>query len=856
MSTPLNFLQASVRADELVARQNIGIGTDSQSSELHIKASAPEIRLEDRVGAAASETATRIYANSGNTYIQSGVNFTDGSSSNIVFGSMGNTTEFVNIGAHGIETTGNLFVNNLQFTQTQGLDQILNVSNTTSNIMTLTNTSDYALNVAGGITLGSNLAVNTDDLFVDTQAGRVGIGSTQPTESLDIVGNLNLQKVSNTATIKLNSNVVTEYTRSKKLIKYPRVAMTANSSGGYVASSSTSNQPPYKAFDNILFSSYFEPVFNTNPYPNADGAYTGGTGTVYSTNGYQGDYLQIQLPETIKLYSYSISNRKGSSVAGRQPKDAKIFASNDGSTWVDIHTHFDGGETYDVTDGETRSFNLSNVPETYYKYYRLVVNSIIEGGSSDTPNISDWSLFGTPEYDPEAHGTDVIMRSVPNVPNTDWLEVYWDAGNTSSYSGSGTTVNDLSGNGVTGTITGTNGFDSTYKAFTFDGSGDYIQGTTSIGTGAVIHTWSLWVKNLTPTSTQYAYICGFGTAGSATMSGFMLRNGDRLEFTAYGTYVYYEDFPNTANTWKHVVGVYRGGAWNSANCDIYIDGRKVSVVGTSTTTLNISGTTVNIGSNPGGGQPFVGSIANSRLFNRALSADEVWHLYAYQKDYFNVSPDVVTFKSGRLGIGTSEPRAVLDVKGDTFSQKYNGGRSTFLAWDYTGTKSTSFAQPASDSGGTVESILDHEFDVPSCYHELGTATLQAYVNVDWRGEVPSPWNFLFRLKVYYNDYSSTYTLDSSVAPDSDNRGKGCGLPTVSFHNNNDSTLEAASVTSQFTLTNCQVSNGSKIKVELIGVYADVGGGAINLYTGRSMGGANVLAHEMAISSFFVALDVV
>ena len=58
MSTPLNFLQASVRADELVARQNIGIGTDSQSSELHIKADAPEIRLEDRVGAAASETAS------------------------------------------------------------------------------------------------------------------------------------------------------------------------------------------------------------------------------------------------------------------------------------------------------------------------------------------------------------------------------------------------------------------------------------------------------------------------------------------------------------------------------------------------------------------------------------------------------------------------------------------------------------------------------------------------------------------------------------------------------------------------------------------------------------------------------
>jgi len=198
MSTPLNFLQASVRADELVANEKLAIGTNSQTSELHIKADAPEIRLEDRVGAEASETATRIYADSGNTYIQSGVNFTDGSSSNIVFGSMGNATEFVNIGAHGIETTGNLFVNNLEFTQTQGLDQILNVSNTTSNIMTLTNTSDDALNVAGGMTLGSNLAVNTDDLFVDTQTGRVGVGMTNPAYELDVAGTAHLSNIAST----------------------------------------------------------------------------------------------------------------------------------------------------------------------------------------------------------------------------------------------------------------------------------------------------------------------------------------------------------------------------------------------------------------------------------------------------------------------------------------------------------------------------------------------------------------------------------------------------------------------------------------------------------------------------------
>ena len=39
----------------------------------------------------------------------------------------------------------------------------------------------------------------------------------------------------------------------------------------------------------------------------------------------------------------------------------------------------------------------------------------------------DLISYGTPEYDPEAHGTDVTVKSYPNVPNTDWLEVYYDA---------------------------------------------------------------------------------------------------------------------------------------------------------------------------------------------------------------------------------------------------------------------------------------------------------------------------------------------------------------------------------------------------------------------------------------------
>jgi hypothetical protein len=67
-----------------------------------------------------------------------------------------------------------------------------------------------------------------------------------------------------------------------------------------------------------------------------------------------------------------------------------------------------------------------------------------------------------------------------------------------------------------------------------------------------------------------------------------------------------------------------------------------------------------------------GSIANFRLYNRALTSDDVWQLYSYQKGYFGHGDLSMTLKAGRLGIGTSEPRAMLDVRG-RITREYNPG---------------------------------------------------------------------------------------------------------------------------------------------------------------------------------------
>ena len=88
----------------------------------------------------------------------------------------------------------------------------------------------------------------SSNTVIDTTTGSlgVGVGVGGPTSNLHVVGNtrlegdINMLHTSNTASIKLNSNVVTEFPRSKKLIRYPRVAMTgASAPTGYVASAST-----------------------------------------------------------------------------------------------------------------------------------------------------------------------------------------------------------------------------------------------------------------------------------------------------------------------------------------------------------------------------------------------------------------------------------------------------------------------------------------------------------------------------------------------------------------------------------------------------------------------------------------
>jgi len=490
---------------------------------------------------------------------------------------------------------------------------------------------------------------------------------------------IDLQYTSNTAKIEANSNVVTEFPRSKKLIKYPRVALTSaaqTGSGyeGYFTSQAsatlngTSNRQAWAFFDTqgpgqgtALTSPHL--VSSTDRF-DTNGNYTGGD----SLAGVSGDWIYIRLPDKIQLQSVDLWARYDNL---RNPIDATVLGSLNGTNWSVIGSW----QNAKFESGGSTSFTINSIQ--YYNYIGFVFEKIEANSSGKYVNFHEIDLYGTPEYDPEAHGTDVVVKSVPNVPNTDWLEVYYDG---QDYSTMPATVTDKSGNNHTGTPSGGVGFDSIYKAFTFNGSSSGIS-TTSTATLSN-HTASMWIKFDSPAMWEAVYIIEPVSGGNDRNNAALYVGNSyfRLESVGGSSSPYFDfGYDFVIGAWVHLAVVFRGTGLE--DCELYIDNVRLVPSGgkrSETDDITITGTnTVSVGIDPGS-HYLDGSIANFRLFNRALTSDEIYQLYAYQKEYFGHGDLSMTLKAGRLGIGTSEPRVALDVRGDiiggcpaAFSVAYN-----------------------------------------------------------------------------------------------------------------------------------------------------------------------------------------
>lgn len=211
-----------------------------------------------------------------------------------------------------------------------------------------------------------------------------------------------------------------------------------------------------------------------------------------------------------------------------------------------------------------------------------------------------------------------ISRGVGPRILRDELVAYYDATNPKSYSGSGNTVYDLSGNGRNGTLTNGVAYSSSNRGcFVFDGANDYIDCSSIPSTFWVDNSWTVafWIKFNGINIGIDQGICGTSSLLH------LLQRGNNFLLGLYGNDSTSVTVP-VANNWYHVVFCY-----NNLNYlqRIFVNG----VIDRSNTGAksSISGANTTIGKVSWAYGHFKGQIASTQFYNRNLSADEVRSLY-------------------------------------------------------------------------------------------------------------------------------------------------------------------------------------------------------------------------------------
>jgi len=217
---------------------------------------------------------------------------------------------------------------------------------------------------------------------------------------------------------------------------------------------------------------------------------------------------------------------------------------------------------------------------------------------------------------------------------TDGLVCCLDAADRNSYSGSGGTWIDLTGNGHHGTLQGNTSFSSDNRGGLFcDGSGDYI----TLGTKNFITTdfsVFMWIKPTTATKELYLFSFGYNDS----ISGLLFRNlSSPYDLTAIVRYnginsTHYRTSAQLENGKFYQIGWTRDGSTNN----LYVNGESKQTFSNST---QLASCTYDIGwasSRNNTAAYHQGYIYNTMIYDKGLSSDEVTQNFEATKGRFGL----------------------------------------------------------------------------------------------------------------------------------------------------------------------------------------------------------------------------
>ena len=412
--------------------------------------------------------------------------------------------------------------------------------------------------------------------------------------------------------------------------------------------------------------------------------------------------------------------------------------------------------------------NATNYYDIFASGYSNEVNYIINSTYNKTDimfnqssNIKIYNQYYLDAYVNDTLGNPINSANVlimsKNYPVNTNLVGYWKFDE-----GSGTTANDSSGNGNTGTLVSspvwTNGIYG--KALNFAGN-SYVDAGNSSSTNPSTITIAAWVKLNDTSPTSYSRIIERGGWASdhKTESYYMYQAQSTTnigcEFTnASSKQIDLQVSSLNLNQWYHVACTYDGSSGK-----LYLNGVlryswDLGIIGNLQTTIH----PVRIGADSNGGEKFNGTIDEVQVWNRSLASDEIKELYA------TISGNgVQTNSSGYI------PQQILNEFLANYTYNAIAGTGYLYFSNYTVNASkTYFSNSSQKVNLTSSQSLTFTLDLlnPVCIKETGNCfpTIQQAINAATNGQtvviVRPKW---FNENVVLNR-SITLTSNSSTQP--------------------------------------------------------------------------------------------
>jgi hypothetical protein len=462
------------------------------------------------------------------------------------------------------------------------------------------------------------------------------------------------------------------------------------------------------AFDNNLGSIYYEWYVFDHKHEHAgegpssawytlNGTYYNGVDNSYSGTSQLasgvplGDFVKLELPYRVNVRKFVLT---GPNTESEFPRDFTFYGSNDNNTWnslLSVTGAVLGTNSPNHRSGVENTLKYAINSSTFYKYYAIVIT---KGNSyrNTYVGIGEWRLFGTREQGQSVlHDGQLTLTKnldvhrigpdldADDTPRRDRLVVEYNTSTNPTFEGA---VRDTSGRGNDGVFYGDATYDASNKAITLsDGTDDYVESGKTITRETPQHTFSFWLKPSSgdhdDTANHYLVVWGSETAQNK-WSGIALSNDGRLAhvYHASGKRTVDQIIP-TVGSWYHVVVVVNSTiATTAANrdIDIYVDGDLYT--GTYDTFGSQAGSTsyyldwrpgtltsVRLGSLHNGSEDSSSSLSTIKLYDTALTAEEVKTLYDMGR--CDEGHHVVNFSKTRVGIGLGDggaPRGALDVR--------------------------------------------------------------------------------------------------------------------------------------------------------------------------------------------------